>query len=287
MPTKIEKDQNRAAETTGHEWDGIEEYNNPLPKWWLYVFYATIVWSLGYYLVYPAWPGVSGYTKGLAGYSQRAELENRMAAVREGRADFYDRLASLDLDAIRADPDLYAFATTGGRAAFADNCVPCHAQGGAGRRGYPSLADDSWLWGGTLQDIHQTLLHGVRFDDPKTRTSIMPAFGEMMSRAEIADLAQHVLSLSGRATDDAAAARGAKAFGENCAACHGPAGAGDRSVGAPALSDDIWVYGSRLEDVVAQIARPRHGVMPGWSGRLDPATVKMLAIYVHGLGGGE
>jgi len=288
MPTRNEKDTGRTVETTGHEWDGIEEYNNPLPKWWLYVFYATIVWSIGYYFIYPAWPSLSGYTKGLAGFSQRVELENHLAEVRAGQAGTFDRLASMDLAAIQADPDLRSFATAGGRAAFADNCVPCHGQGGGGRVGYPSLADDSWIWGGTLQDIHATLLHGVRFDDPNTRTSAMPVFGDgILARAEILDLAQHVLSLTDRATDPAAAARGAKPFADNCAACHGAAGAGDRSVGAPALNDGIWLYGSSLEAVAGQISRPRHGVMPAWAGRLDPVTVKMLAIYVHGLGGGE
>jgi cytochrome c oxidase cbb3-type subunit 3 len=215
-------------------------------------------------------------------------LENHLAEVRAGRAETFDRLASMDLAAIQADPDLRSFAMTGGRAAFADNCVPCHGQGGAGRVGYPSLADDSWIWGGTLQDIHVTLLHGVRFDDPNTRTSQMPVFGDgILARAEVLDLAQHVLSLTDRATDPAAATRGAKLFADNCAACHGAAGAGDRSLGAPALNDGIWLYGSSLEAVAAQISRPRHGVMPAWTGRLDPATVKMLAIYVHGLGGGE
>lgn len=288
MPMRNEKDTGRTVETTGHEWDGIEEYNNPLPKWWLYVFYATIVWSIGYYFIYPAWPSLSGYTKGLAGFSQRVELENHLAEVRAGRADTFDRLASMDLAAIQADPDLRSFATTGGRAAFADNCVPCHGQGGGGRVGYPSLADDSWIWGGTLQDIHVTLLHGVRFDDPNTRMSQMPVFGDgILARAEILDVAQHVLSLTDRATDPAAAARGAKLFADNCAACHSAAGAGDRTLGAPALNDGIWLYGSSLEAVAAQVSRPRHGVMPAWAGRLDPATVKMLAIYVHGLGGGE
>lgn len=288
MPTRNEKDTGRTVETTGHEWDGIEEYNNPLPKWWLYVFYATIVWSIGYYFIYPAWPSLSGYTKGLAGFSQRVELENHLAEIRAGRADTFDRLASMDLAAIQADPDLRSFAMTGGRAAFADNCVPCHGQGGGGRVGYPSLADDSWIWGGTLQDIHFTLLHGVRFDDPNTRVSEMPVFGDgILARAEILDLAQHVLALTDRATDPAAAARGAKLFADNCAACHGAAGAGDRTLGAPALNDGIWLYGSSLEAVATQISRPRHGVMPAWAGRLDPATVKMLAIYVHGLGGGE
>ncbi len=288
MPTRNEKDTGRTVETTGHEWDGIEEYNNPLPKWWLYVFYATIVWSIGYYFIYPAWPSLSGYTKGLAGFSQRVELENHLAEVRAGRADTFDRLASMDLAAIQADPDLRSFATTGGRAAFADNCVPCHGQGGGGRVGYPSLADDSWIWGGTLEDIHVTLLHGIRFDDPNTRMSQMPVFGDgILARPEILDLAQHVLALTDRATDPAAATRGAKLFADNCAACHGAAGAGDRTLGAPALNDGIWLYGSSLEAVAAQVSRPRHGVMPAWAGRLDPATVKMLAIYVHGLGGGE
>ena len=276
-------------ETTGHEWDGIREYNNPLPKWWVYVFYASIVWSVGYWVLYPSIPWVNGYFGGLLGYSQRQDLTDQMAAARAAQADMRGRIDRASLEEILADPDLRAFAVAGGRTAFGDNCAACHGPGGGGRPGYPILADDDWLWGGSIQDIHQTVMHGIRHEGAETRISEMPAFGAdgMLTRPQIVDVAEHVLSLTGRATDAAAAERGASLYAENCAACHGDRGQGERAMGAPALDNDIWLYGGDRAAIVAQITRPRHGVMPAWSGRLDPVTLKMLAVYVHALGGGE
>ena len=180
------------------------------------------------------------------------------------------------------------FAIAGGRAAFGDNCATCHGQGGAGQSGgFPSLADDSWLWGGDLESIHQTLLYGIRFDHEDTRFSEMPAFGEILGPEEIDAVAEYVLSLSGQAENEEAAKQGAEIFAEQCAACHGEAGEGMVELGAPRLSDQIWLYGGTKEQVVAQIRQPQHGVMPAWVDRLDPETIKMLAVYVHSLGGGE
>ncbi|MFN4090895.1 MAG: cytochrome-c oxidase, cbb3-type subunit III [Alphaproteobacteria bacterium] len=219
--------------------------------------------------VYPAWPGLSGYTKGIAGYSQRVEVERSIAAARAAQGGMFDRIAAAGLDEIQADPDLRAFATAGGRAAFADNCVPCHAQGGAGLPGYPSLADDVWVWCGTLQDIHYTLLHGVRVEGEGARVSQMPVFAHgILSRAEIVDVAQHVLSLTGRASDEAAAERGGSLYAANCAACHGDPGRRRPHLGAPARNDAVWICGGDLNSLILQIGRPRHGVMPAWSGRL-------------------
>ncbi len=289
MAATSKKDGAGPVETTGHEWDGIQEYNKPLPKWWVYTFYATIIWSIGYYVLYPSWPSLNGYFSGLLGYSQRAELAETMAAARAAQAGMLGRIEAAEPAAILADPDLRTFAIAGGRAAFADNCVACHGPGGGGRSGYPTLADDDWLWGGTIDQIHETLLYGIRHDHAETRISEMPAFGadKILTRAQIADVADYVLSLSGRATDRQAVARGSALYAENCAACHGDKGQGDKTLGAPALDDSIWLYGGDREAIIAQISRPRHGVMPAWVDRLDPATIKMLSVYVHSLGGGQ
>ena len=290
MPTKIEKDSLTGTETTGHEWDGIKELNSPLPRWWLYVLYATILWSVAYWFVFPALPGISGYTKGLLGYDQRSALEAQLASAYERQGVFRDAVAETPLAEIRADAEILPFAIAGGRAAFADNCAPCHGLGGAGQSGgYPSLADDAWIWGGTLDDIYTTLVVGIRSDHPDTRWSEMPAYGELeiLSPGEIDDVAEYVLSLSGSGTDAAAAARGAETYEIQCLACHGEGGAGVAELGAPNLSDQIWLYGGDKDSLVAQIGWPQQGVMPAWSGRLDDSTVKMLSVYVHTLGGGQ
>jgi cytochrome c oxidase cbb3-type subunit III len=275
--------------TTGHEWDGIAELNKPLPKWWLYTFYATIVWAIGYWIVYPAWPLITTHTKGYLGYSQRVTVSEDLAAAYAAKSAFRDKIAASDLAAIQADPELLNFALAGGAAAFGDNCAPCHGRGAQGAIGYPSLRDDAWLWGGTLDDIHYTILHGIRADDPKTRSSAMPAFGRlgMLQGPQVNDVAEYVLSLSGIETDEAAAGRGEEIYAANCAACHGPKGEGNRTIGAPNLADELWLYGGDKATVVETINNSRNGVMPAWSGRLDPATIKELAIYVHSLGGGE
>ncbi len=290
MPTNIEKDAVSGQDTTGHEWDGIKELNTPLPRWWLYVLYATIVISIGYFILYPAIPWGTGYTEGLLGHTERKALEKSMAALRASRAVYVDEIAHAPLDEIRAQPKLLEFATAGGKSAFADNCAPCHAGGGAGRPGFPSLADDIWLWGGKLADIERTIRHGVRWDkDEDTRVSDMPRFGadNILAPAQIEQLATYVLSLSGGAAEGIDIAAAAALYAENCASCHGPAGQGNREVGAPRLADAVWLYGGSREAVTRQIAAPRHGVMPAWGGRLDTATIKMLTLYVHSLGGGE
>jgi cytochrome c oxidase cbb3-type subunit 3 len=289
MPTKIEKDPVTGRETTGHEWDGIKELNTPLPRWWLYVMYATILWSVLWWFLYPSWPGISGHFRGLLGANQRLELDARMAAASAAQAQYVLRIADASLEDIASDPQLASFAFAGGAAAFANNCAPCHGLGGAGQGFYPSLADDAWIWGGTLADIHTTLLHGIRSDDPDTRFNLMPAFGRdgILDRPQINDVAAHVLALSGQAGDPEAAARGAAVFAEQCASCHGDAGEGIAEMGAPRLDDAISLYGGSKEALVQQIYDPRHGVMPAWGGRLDPETLKTLAVYVHGLGGGQ
>jgi len=289
MPTKGEKDTLTGRETTGHEWDGLRELNTPLPRWWLNVFYATILFAIVYCVLFPAVPWITGHTKGLLGNTQRGQLALDLADAAKRQSALLARIDAADLATIRKDPDLFAFAVAGGKAAFADNCVPCHRAGGAGAPGYPMLAGDRWLWGGTLDALHQTISHGVRNDDPDSRQSNMPRFGldGMLTAAQIGDVADYVRSLSGNPGPADAVSRGAAIFKENCAVCHGENGKGNPQLGAPDLTAKISLYGNDRATVVDVITRARAGSMPSWSRRLDPATIKMLTIYVHSLGGGQ
>lgn len=282
------KDEVTGTETTGHEWDGIRELDTPMPRWWLLTFYATILWAVGYWIVMPAWPLVESHTRGLLGYSQRAAVAEDIAAAKQAQAGYLERIERLSVAEIRQDPELFAFAQAGGRSAFAVNCSQCHGSGAAGARGYPNLNDDDWLWGGAPEEIEQTIRFGIRSGHPDARVNDMPAFGDgILTSAEIADVAEHVLALSGRSTDPAAAERGAALFADNCVACHGERGEGNRELGAPNLADAIWLYGGEKADIMRSVAQSRRGVMPAWEGRLDSATIKQLSIWVHALGGGE
>lgn len=288
MAANDDRDALTGKPTTGHEWDGIKELNTPLPKWWIYVFYATIAWALVYVVLYPAIPLWNSYTKGVLGWSMREEFADRQAAARGAQDAYVQRILASSLEEIRADAQLRNFALAGGRAAFADNCAPCHGGGGAGRPGYPVLADDDWIWGGTLEAIEATIRHGIRNERGESRQSVMPAFGVdgTLTKEQIADVTAYILSLSGGAADEAAK-RGQAVFKENCVACHGENAKGVVDLGGPNLADAIWLYGGKPEQIAAQIHKPKQGVMPGWEGRLDPAALKMLAVYVHALGGGK
>lgn len=290
MAAKGERDAITGVETTGHEWDGIRELNNPLPRWWVYTFFASILFSVVWWVLYPSWPWSSGYLPGILGRNQRADFEVRLEQARQAQAQWTDRIAAMDAAAIAADPELAQFAIAGGEQKFKINCAPCHGLGGAGQGFFPTLADDDWLWGGSIEAIEQTIRHGIRNgEDAEARENAMPAFGAdgMLDRKQIDEVAQYVLSLTQRQTDAAAAEQGATIFAENCASCHGDAGEGNRELGGPALNDMIWLYGGELDQIVAQINRPRMGVMPAWQGRLDDTAIKMLTVYVHSLGGGE
>ncbi len=277
--------------TTGHEWDGIRELNTPLPRWWLGIFYATIIWSLGYWVIYPAWPLLTDATKGVIGYASRQEIEDDLAIMRKDRAALASGLADASLEQIKADPALFRVAMAQGKAAFGDNCAACHGVGGSGGKGYPNLNDDEWLWGGSLAAIQTTLQHGIRVaGNNDTRVSQMPAFGRdgMLKKDEISAVANHVRELAGLSTQPKAdLALGRKLFAENCAACHGPAGKGNQELGAPNLTDAISLYGMDLASVTETITNSRNGVMPAWGQRLDPTTIKALTVYVHSLGGGQ
>ena len=290
MTTNIEKDDISGTSTTGHEWDGIKELNTPLPRWWLYTFYGTVIWAIGYTIAYPAWPLLTSATPGLLGYSSRGAVVEQIEAARAAQKENLDKIAAASVDDILKDPNLLAFAQAGGAAAFKVNCVQCHGSGAAGFVGYPNLNDDDWLWGGTPEAIYVTLKNGIRYaENAETRDSQMPAFGAdgILSPEQVSQAAAYVFSLSGGEADQAMVQAGQPIFAENCAACHGETGMGGRDFGAPNLTDKIALYGASFEEVKAQIVRPRHGVMPGWSHRLDDATIKQLAVYVHTLGGGE
>jgi cytochrome c oxidase cbb3-type subunit 3 len=290
VPTKIEKDVISGQETTGHEWDGIKELNTPTPKWWLYVFLATIVWAAGMFLLYPSIPYGTGYFHGLLGYSQRAMVDAEVGKLVAQRKSSMDKIATMSFDAIKGDPALMEVALTSGRITFAENCQPCHGTGGGGTPGYPALAAGAWIWGGTLSDIQQTVTHGIRSIDPDARQSAMPHFGAdgTLKPAEIEAVADYVWATfyDHPATGQDVSA-GAKIFADNCVACHGDHGQGTREMGAPKLASHVHLYGDSQETIVHQVNLPRQGVMPNWGARLDPATIKAVTLYVHSLGGGE
>lgn len=290
--TKKNIDEISGIETTGHSWDGIEELNTPLPRWWLWIFYATIVFSLGYVIYYPAIPLINDATKGISGYSSRAEVAEELQAVADANSALVAQIAATDVGEIANNGELLRFAVAGGSSAYKVYCSQCHGSGaqGAKAQGYPNLNDDAWLWGGTIEDIYHTIAHGVRYDgDDDTRISEMPAFGrdQILSSDEIRALAQYVRSLASLEHDAAAAASAETLYADNCAACHGEDGKGIAEVGAPNLSDAVWHYGGETPDLITQISNPKHGVMPAWLDRLGDVNVKKLAVYIHSLGGGQ
>ncbi len=286
---KNEIDDVSGVETTGHEWDGIKELNNPLPRWWLWTFYATIVFSIGYVIYYPAIPLLEGSTMGVSGVTNRSLLHDELARVEASKAGLVSRIDSTGLEDIRSDEELFRFAVAGGSSLYKVNCSQCHGSGAQGAPGYPNLNDDDWLWGGDLENIYLTIKHGVRNeDDDDARQSEMPAFGDgVLEPAQIADVTQYVLQLSSQEHDATAAKSGAAIYAENCAVCHGDDGKGGREFGAPNLADALSLYGNTAGLIAAQIAKPKHGVMPAWGLKLTEAEVKQLTVYVHSLGGGE
>ena len=289
-------DKAQTVETTGHEWDGIEELNNPMPRWWLWTFCATIVWGVGYTVAYPAWPLIDGATSGLLGYSTRGAVAADIAAVEEARSEMMGRLAAADLTRLPSDPELLAFAQDAGASVFRANCATCHGAGANGVQagGFPSLLDDDWLWGGSITDLAHTVAHGIRNEaSADARWSEMPAFGGMLEGGDIDAVVSHVLAISGQAHDAGLAAAGATVFADSCAGCHGEAGEGMREMGAPRLTDAVWLYGGTPERIEETVRLARFGVMPAWSEEfrgtsgLSQAEINAVAAYVHSLGGGE
>jgi cytochrome c oxidase cbb3-type subunit 3 len=285
-----EFDQVSGKITTGHEWDGIKELNTPLPRWWVITFYLTIVWSFGYWIVYPAWPMVTGFTTGVLQYSSRADVAVELANLEKIRGDKMVALGAASLADIEKDPALLALARARGKTVFGDNCAACHGSGAAGSKGFPNLNDDDWLWGGSLDQIMQTIQYGARSGHAQTHEGQMLAFGRdgTLKREEIVTVANYVRSLSGLSTRPGYDAKaGAKIFADNCTVCHGDAAKGNQELGAPNLTDKIWLYGSEEATIIETVTNGRAGVMPAWVGRLDPSTIKAMAVYVHSLGGGK
>jgi len=290
MTDHNEVDTVTGTATTGHEWDGIKELNTPLPRWWLLTFYATIVWAVGYWVVYPAWPTISGFTTGVFQYSSRADVAVELANLDKLRGAKMAALGTVPVTDIEKDPALLALARARGKAAFGDNCAPCHGTGAAGAKGFPNLNDDDWLWGGKVDQIMQTIEFGIRSGHAKAREGAMLAFGKdgVLKPDEVVTAANYVRSLAGLPTRPGFdKAKGQKIFTENCVACHGDEGKGNQEQGAPNLTDRIWLYGSDEASLIETITNGRAGVMPAWSTRLDTPTIKALAVYVHSLGGGK
>jgi len=287
--TERETDEISGVETTGHEWDGVRELDNPLPRWWLWVFYICIAVAIGYWVLMPAWPGLTSYSKGILGQSDRAAVVQDLKGLQTLRGAQAARLKTATLAEIETDPQLQSYALAVGQSVFGDNCATCHGTGGTGGKGYPNLRDDVWLWGGTLDDIHHTLNVGIRSENPETRFSQMPAFGkdQLLTAAEISDLTEYVVALSGRKANPNAVARATPVFAAQCVACHGAEGKGDPLQGAPNLTDADWLYGSARADITGQIVNGRGGVMPTWQARLSPETIKALAVYIHANAGGQ
>ena len=277
--------------TTGHEWDGIQEFDNPMPKWWLYTFYACIIWGIGYAIAMPAWPLISSATPGVLGYSTRQNAHAEIAAQELANAGINTELETTDLISISEDRELMSYAKNAGASVFRTWCAQCHGSGAAGvqANGYPNLLDDDWLWGGDEDAIYQTIAHGVRNEiDEDARYSEMPNFGEFLEADEIDAVTNFVISLSGGTAPNAdSISFGSEIYAENCSACHGEAGQGDRDQGAPKLDDAIWLFGGSFDEIKAQITKSRNGVMPNWQGRLTEAEMRAVALYVHSLGGGE
>lgn len=289
MSKDKEKDE---VQTTGHEWDGIQEFNNPLPRWWLWVFYVTIIWGIGYFIAYPAWPMITRATPGLIGFSTRADVQEEIDRFAAMNAEVRAELASADMTTLADNSDVYNFAIQSGRATFATFCSQCHGSGASGAKGYPNLLDNDWLWGGDIEAIAYSIRHGIRnLDDPDARYAEMPAFGDdYLSDDEIAQVVAYVMTLSPvsrDAADMALAADGETVFADNCASCHMEDGTGDRAQGAPNLTDAIWLYGSDQAEIETSVRNGPFGVMPAWGLRLDEAEVKAVAAFVHQLGGGE
>lgn len=285
-----EIDEASGVATTGHEWDGVKELNNPLPRWWVWTFYLCIAVAVVYWVLMPAWPGLTGYSKGILGYTERGTVAKEMKALNASRGAAMKNLLSVSSVAdVENDPELLQYTLAAGASLFGDNCATCHGSGGQGAPGFPNLNDDDWLWGGTFADIRQTLSFGVRSGHEEARFNIMQAYGRdgLLPADQIVDLVEYVVSLSGGAVDAEAAARAAPIFEEQCAACHGPYGKGDRSQGAPNLTDPIWLYGGDRASLYETLTNGRGGVMPAWADRLSREQIVALSVYVHSLGGGE
>ncbi|MEM6413975.1 MAG: cytochrome-c oxidase, cbb3-type subunit III [Pseudomonadota bacterium] len=285
-----EIDRPTGIETTGHEWDGIKELNNPLPRWWLTILWITVAWAVGYWVLMPSWPGITGHFAGVRNHSERANVAAALDRADAARAEQMQNLLNVStIDDVQSDPQLLQYSMNAGESLFGDNCATCHGAGGQGVKGYPSLVDDAWIWGGSLEAIETTVHYGIRATHPESRINVMQAYGRdgLLSSEQVSDLVEYVTHISGRDAKPEAVTRGAAIFSEQCVSCHGVDGEGDQSLGAPNLTDAIWLYGGDRDDIRNTIHYGRAGVMPYWTDRLSDEQITALAVYVHSLGGGE
>jgi cytochrome c oxidase cbb3-type subunit 3 len=281
-----ERDPHTGIHTTGHEWSGITELDTPIPRA-VKIFYAlAFAIGLAMWILLPTWPLLTTYTPGLLGFSQRDFVQGQLAEAVDQRADWADRIAMLDLNDTSGDPDLQAIAVKTGETLFIDNCAVCHGRDASGGPGFPDLRDGAWLWGGTAEDIHETLRVGINSQHDETRLGQMPAFGrdQILERADLRALVAYVRHLAGLEQAEAETiAAGEALFAENCASCHGEDAKGDVTFGAPDLTDGFWIYGGDRETVYRTLFGGRQGHMPHWGDRLSPVQLKILALYVRSL----
>ncbi|QRI66552.1 cytochrome-c oxidase, cbb3-type subunit III (plasmid) [Shinella sp. PSBB067] len=275
--------------TTGHEWNGIEELETPIPRVVIFFLTVTTLFAIGYWILMPAWPLGVTYTKGLLGIDQRAVVTKQVEDAAATRAVWTGRIAEASLEDIAADPDLMNHVRETGRTLFIDNCAACHGTRGTGGPGFPNLAAKAWLWGGEPDTIAETIRIGINATNEETRVSQMMAFGRdgVLDDRQVRAVAAYVRSLSDLpmgASDKAMVEDGKQVFADNCVACHGENGHGSKDVGAPNLTDATWIYGSDAQTVFTTVYSGRQGHMPHWEGRLSPVDIKILALYVGTLG---
>jgi len=286
--TVKDRDPLTGHQTTGHEWNGITELNTRVPRAvWFFVI-VTHIWALVVWILLPAWPLVTTYTKGILGLDQREEVADKIIAANVARADWADRIATLPADDILDDPELMVRVTSTANQLFGDNCAGCHGRNAAGGPGFPSLVDAAWLWGGDADTIMETLRVGINSTHPDTRWAQMPAFGRdgLLPREDIRTVVDYTQSLSGTEAPSAVIAAGAEIFTNNCASCHGENGAGILDLGAPNLTDDFWIYGGDDASMFDTIWHGRQGWMPAWEDRMTETERKILTVHIQQLGRG-
>jgi len=278
------KEKLNPPKITGHEWDGITEYDNPDPFWLRLLFYITLFFALGYWLLYPSFPAQR--EDGILSWSEYGQLNQSLEEIKKIREPYLLEFNKASFDQIIKDPLLLKFANAGGKSAYAINCAVCHGTGGNGNKGYPNLTAGAWLWGGKLDQLYQTIKYGIRSGHLETRDSQMAAFGKdgMLTKEQVTVLANFVHGLF---KGENASEEANKLYQTNCASCHGDKGQGNYEFGAPALNDAVWLYGGDIATIYDVIYNGRQGVMPYWEHKLDDATIRQLAIYVHQLGGGQ
>lgn len=299
----------QSKNTTGHVWDeNLQELTNPLPNWWLWTFYITIIFAVIYWVLYPAWPIGKTFTKGIGNtityvndkgetktthWNMRAKLMKETNEAVAAQKKYFDKVAATPFDAVAKDAELMQFVQSSGRQLFLDNCAACHQAGGQGKVGLaPNLVDDDWIYGGTYEKIQETITGG--------RNGMMPSFKGVLKDDQITQVANYVLSLSGEPHDEAAAKAGDAIFHNEggCLVCHGPEGKGNKDIGSANLTDKIWLWAnvpaqSTAEGKVAEVRKVvtegmSRGKMPTWGGRLNSEQIKLLTVYVHDtLGGGK